>query len=61
MSSGQRLIASGLPAPTANRKRELAPAQSNAIRNAFICSFIFAVCFWIVWPVADLPFFDEWS
>lgn len=59
MSSGQKLVAEVLLS-TVESKRKLAPGQ-HPVRNALLCALIFATCFWITWPVADLPFFDDWS
>jgi hypothetical protein len=35
--------------------------RNRVMRNALVCSFIFAACFWISWPVAQMGFDDDWS
>lgn len=33
----------------------------NAIRNGLICCLIFAACYWVAWPIAEMGFDDDWS
>ena len=35
--------------------------RTNATRNGVICVFLFAVCFLVSWPVAEMGFNDDWS
>jgi hypothetical protein len=45
-------------------KQSAAPGpeeRSLTIRNGLLCTLIFAACFWISWPVAQMGFVDDWS
>lgn len=35
--------------------------NSSTLRNGLLCAGVFAVCFWIAWPVAEMGFVDDWS
>ena len=51
------------PAPPQSAGSDLSPtpAQPHTVRNGLLCSLLFAVCFWICWPVAQMGFIDDWS
>lgn len=36
-------------------------SRAQVIRNGLICTLVFAACFWISWPVAQMGFDDDWS
>jgi hypothetical protein len=49
------------PSPPPTSIPDQAPAQPHTIRNGLLCSLVFAACFWISWPVAQMGFVDDWS
>jgi hypothetical protein len=51
---------SSLPSGSKSAAKE-AGIQRHSVRNGLLCSLIFASCFWISWPVAQMGFVDDWS
>ena len=35
--------------------------RTRTFRNGLFCTLIFATCFWISWPIAQMGFVDDWS
>jgi hypothetical protein len=35
--------------------------QTHATRNGLFCALIFAACYWLTWPIAEMGFLDDFS